>query len=382
MEALEAQIGRRLQRARLAAGLSQADVAEALGIPRPAVSLMESGLRSVSSVELAKLCRLYGKPASAFLFEPDREPVLQRFRAVSVEEEDQAVIQEAFEWCSYYAWLEQAAFGSQRYELPVYPMPRGRAIDQGEYLARQERRRLGLDSSAVRSMVDLLEDEGVKVGLRHFPADSQVSGSYFFSPDLGPCVVINRAEPASRRRFTAAHEYAHFLVDRNDSAGEVCAHYRRKELPEMRANAFAAAFLLPTEGIRNVLSAPEAEKGAVEEEQIVHLAHHFGASYEAVLWRLRNLRLVDQERQQSIQGFNFSALAHALGYRDEPGASETAPDRFRAVAVEAWRKGEISLGKLAELLDMPKRELTKLLGRQETSQSRPSHATAAEPDWL
>jgi Zn-dependent peptidase ImmA (M78 family) len=336
----------------------------------------------VSSVELAKFCRLYGKPAGAFLFEPEEEPVLQRFRAVSVEETDHAVIQEAFEWSRYYAWLEQAAFGSQRYELPVYPMPRGRAIDQGEYLARQERRRLGLDSSAVPSLVDLLEDEGVKVGLRHFPPGSQVSGSYFFSPDLGPCVVINRAEPPSRRRFTAAHEYAHFLVDRNDNAGEVCAHSRRKELPEMRANAFAAAFLLPTDGVRSLLLDSDSERAGVGEEHVVHLAQHFGASYEAVLWRLRNLRLIDQVRHQSLQSFDFVTLARALGYSQEPGSSETTPDRFRTVAIEAWRNGEISLGKLAELLETPKRDLTRLLARTEIAKPRPSHAPAAEPDWL
>jgi len=150
----------------------------------------------------------------------------------------------------------------------------------------------------------------------------------------------------------------------------------------MRANAFAAAFLLPTDGVKNLLPNSDTDGAGVGEELVVHLAQHFGASYEAVLWRLRNLRLIDQERQQSLQRFDFGAFAEALGYLQEPGASETTPDRFRTVAIEAWRKGEISLGKLAELLDTPKRDLTKLLGRPESAQSRPSHAPAPEPDWL
>ena len=43
-------------------GFSQEEVANYLEIPRPAVSLIESGKRKVDSVELAKLSKLYNKP--------------------------------------------------------------------------------------------------------------------------------------------------------------------------------------------------------------------------------------------------------------------------------------------------------------------------------
>lgn len=380
----EATIGRRLQRARLAAGLSQANVASTLGIPRPAVSLIESGRRSVSSVELAKLARLYGKPASSFLFDPDDEPVLQYFRSATLlEEGDRAVVDEAVEWCRYYALLEQATFGEQHYELPTYPMPRGLAIEQGAYLAEQERRRLGLGDAPVRSMIDLLEHEGVKVLLRPFPPGSQVSGFYFFSPELGPCAVINSQERPSRQRFTAAHEYGHFLVDRGDEIqGEICDTSRHREPFEMRANAFAAALLLPEGGIEASLMDLRADRSRVEAEHAVHLMHHFGASYDAVLWRLLNLGWITAEQRQRLAGAAPTALERALGYVDEPGAAEPDPDRLRNIAIEAWRAGEISLGKLSELLGVSKSELRRVLSRPERPQPRPARAPAAEPDWL
>lgn len=377
-------IGRRLQRARLAAGLSQAQVAEVLGIPRPAVSLIESGQRSVSSVELAKLSRLYGKPASTFLFEPEGEPVLQYFRAAApVEEADEAVIEQAVEWCRYYAWLEQAALGEQRYELPAYPVPRGRAIDQGEHLAQQERRRLGLGASPLPSMITLLEHQGVKVLLRPFPPDSEVSGCYFFSAELGPCVLINSQDVPSRRRFTAAHEYSHFLVDREEVQGEICAVGRKQEFTEMRANAFAASFLLPAPGIQTYLEDLGVLRGEVQAEHVVHLMHHFGVSYQAVLWRLLNLEWINEGQRERLAGASPAALGRALGYGSrQPGDAESEPDRFRSVAIEAWRAGEISLGKLAELLGMPRAELRRVLSREERQQPRPVRAPAAEPDWL
>lgn len=62
-------LGELLREAREYLGLSQDDVAEHLGIPRPSVSAIEGGKRKVSSLELKKLARLYRRPVSYFLEE-------------------------------------------------------------------------------------------------------------------------------------------------------------------------------------------------------------------------------------------------------------------------------------------------------------------------
>ena len=49
----------RLREVREYRGLSQDDVARHIGVSRSAVSLMESGARNVSAVELSRLARLY-----------------------------------------------------------------------------------------------------------------------------------------------------------------------------------------------------------------------------------------------------------------------------------------------------------------------------------
>jgi transcriptional regulator with XRE-family HTH domain len=48
-------------------GLSQADVAEALGIPRAAVSALETGRRRVSGLELKRLAELFGTSVDRLL---------------------------------------------------------------------------------------------------------------------------------------------------------------------------------------------------------------------------------------------------------------------------------------------------------------------------
>lgn len=63
----DAQIGDRLRAAREYLGLSQSVVADAVGVPRPSISMMESGQRKVSTDELRKFSKLYRKSYEYFL---------------------------------------------------------------------------------------------------------------------------------------------------------------------------------------------------------------------------------------------------------------------------------------------------------------------------
>lgn len=59
-------MARRLKEAREYLELSQDDVAKELGIPRTAISLIESGQRKVEALELHKLARVYQRPVGYF----------------------------------------------------------------------------------------------------------------------------------------------------------------------------------------------------------------------------------------------------------------------------------------------------------------------------
>ena len=72
-------------------------------------------------------------------------------------------------------------------------------------------------------------------------------------PAIGVFIVVNAVMRAVRRRFSFAHEYAHALLDR-DRLGTVSRTTERDDLSEVRANAFAAAFLLPAEGVRQFMT--------------------------------------------------------------------------------------------------------------------------------
>src|SRR6266700_2213959 len=316
----EEEFGQRLRRARMVAGLSRAQVATVLAVRRADVARIEHGRRRVSTLELGKLARLYHKPSARCLVEPAGAPPIRYFRSdYRVDERDLIVIEEVGDWLAYYAWLERSAPGAQRYEFPTYPLPAGQPTEQGECLAAEERSRLGLgEGDAIPSVVSLLEREGVKVAIQAFHPRSRASGCFLFSEGLGPCVILNRDRPPAGRRFAAAHAYAHLLVDQEDVSGGVCGPFRAGELDERR-------------------------RARLERHE--RLGHTAGPS-------------------------------HPDG---QPGDTESEPARFRSVAVEAWRCGRISTGRLADLLDLPEADVALLLDQPLLEHERPHRAPSTEP---
>ena len=66
-----AQLAEMLKQAREYLSLSQDEVAKAVGIPRAAISLIESGQRRVDALELKKFATVYQRPVSYFTGEEE-----------------------------------------------------------------------------------------------------------------------------------------------------------------------------------------------------------------------------------------------------------------------------------------------------------------------
>jgi transcriptional regulator with XRE-family HTH domain len=62
-------VGARLRDARLATGLTQAEVAEALSMSRPTLAAVEKGTRKITGLELRRLARLYQRDVAWLLGE-------------------------------------------------------------------------------------------------------------------------------------------------------------------------------------------------------------------------------------------------------------------------------------------------------------------------
>lgn len=87
------EIGQRLKKARLDAGLKQADVAKMLGITYQAISNYERGINRVDTDTLQRLCGVYNIKVSDLLRTPAwTSEMLSMYRSASTPEEKQHLL--------------------------------------------------------------------------------------------------------------------------------------------------------------------------------------------------------------------------------------------------------------------------------------------------
>lgn len=372
------EIGKRLRKIRKRLGFSQEDVAGKLEISRPTVSKIENGKKKITSIELSKFADLYNKPFSYFIEEEGpEEPVNCLLRAESLSEREKEQLLEAGNVYRKYSQLESIVFGEIPVNLPQYkfssPAPYGQSVvSEGEKIAKYERKRLGLNGAPLKDIYDLLESENIKVLKAHFGTDSDLSSVFFFNEEKGPCIIVNIDQNAVRARFSAAHDYAHLLRDQ-DLFPSHLTRLKNKEikdddnLHEIRANAFAAAFLMPAEGVDKFLQEAGMIKGdKVTPEDVVYSQKHFGVSYQAMLYRLQNLDWIDEGERKKLSSYSPSALAKRFGIQEgNEKDSQAFPERYFRLAIRAYEQEEINLGKLAEFLkplkEFNRREIIELL---------------------
>ena len=167
------QLAGRLRELRQVLGFTQAEVAEELGIHRPTVSEIEAGRRAVTSEELYQFAQLYATSVSSLLSDPFPRPdnvtaVLFRRKGLDTPTARTAVLR-FMERCKAEKELEDLLGLNRVAEArPAYradtPQSKRDAVRQGVHIAEQERQRLGLGSQPIRSPLDLLEQQGVRIG--------------------------------------------------------------------------------------------------------------------------------------------------------------------------------------------------------------------------
>lgn len=233
------------------------------------------------------------------------------------------------------------------------------AVSQGEELARRERARLGLGEEPVRNPLELMERQGVRVGPLEGIGGEELDGVYFETRGLGPCIGVNLRRDrwtGFRTAFTAAHEYAHWLL--NDTRAEPVRHDRfTTDLGEVRANAFAAALLMPREGIHRYFSAagligPDGRIHRLGPADVVRAMDYFGVSRLALLNRLRSVALLPQPLWAELRARQFSVTDMAGALRLSLRTEYNLDAHLHHLVLRAWERGLLTTGRAADLLGM------------------------------
>ena len=128
-----------------------------------------------------------------------------------------------------------------------------------------------------------------------------VSGVLFVQNETG-VIGFNREHSSVRQRFTIAHEIGHFVLHRQESQLFIDKGYRAffrdvqsakgKDRREVKANAFAAALLMPSRLVQKAVKSHAFDLGD-DRGALIELATLFEVSTQAMSFRLANLGLLE-----------------------------------------------------------------------------------------
>lgn len=134
--------------------------------------------------------------------------------------------------------------------------------------------------------IKILKDAGVIVVLKDF---EKLDGIIINDADDCTIVGINSNNGWQRQRFTAAHEYCHYIKDLKKQKGSTnliqCLKRSNTKI-EKYANDFAGYLLMPTDELEKICNQYKNSRGFIDFESVTIIAEYFGVSFTSCLNRI------------------------------------------------------------------------------------------------
>ncbi|WP_334004355.1 XRE family transcriptional regulator [Burkholderia gladioli] len=185
-------------------------------------------------------------------------------------------------------------------------------------------------------------------------------------------IILGARTFKPRMFFTIAHELGHLVahhshrdtgyvtLDRERDVGNIEHAPRRAE--EQFADAFASSLLLPRHGVLQALSTIRENFGAsgpLGDVEVLSLARFYGVSFEVAARRCEQLDLLPPHGahalyQKLVDAFgNPERRAGSLGLAAREDSEISTSQSLLEAAGRRIRAGTLSLGRAAELLNVP-----------------------------
>ena len=374
-------IGRQIRRLREAAGLRAADLADALGVDASAVSNLEHDRRNVKADELGAIASFLSVSQLAIL-EPDsllgRLPVAHRTAG------DDGGSRDAQMRITALAELHQIlSDGGHPAAVQIGEPPHQGAgwLDRATALADWALQNCAPRSEREDRLTELataIEDWlGVDVMVESLGRDAPL-GLTVTDPEFS-FILVNADQLRSRALFTLAHELGHVL-NLDGETVNIATDMKARNDEGRLANAFAAAFLMPEPDIRQTID--EHGRGA---DSLARMVLRFGVSYETLVYRLHNLRIINAEGRDRLRRIRWTSL---IEHVDD---DETARRLLAARGARPARRpptllttrclygaldGTVGAGPLARLLDVAVDDMIEAL-----NSTGPEAAKAIDGDY-
>ncbi|MDI3288871.1 XRE family transcriptional regulator [Polyangium sp. 15x6] len=365
--------------ARQTAKLSEHAMARFLGLSPAELRRIEDGRDELSPALLDRYAQTFGLSLKRFLAgEARHAPMALLLRSIYTPSLDELASAEAHRVLGEFVrtardiadlrdLLHEPRDSSLLNTLKARPIDASPPPHGAERLAQSLRTHLGLGLDPIPSMMELLERRlGVDIlWVSPDELDRDIDGASARGP--APAILVNLvggAELFWRTRMTLAHELCHLVFDRNvlsagrprgfvlfsprppagDEEGTPRRSYRRFHLfddfesIERRASAFAAYFLAPPEGVRQLVGRMDA----TSEEAIVAVSHHYGVGRETAINVLNNVYRLPRDARRAMLTRKYVPPTPSPDHPDvHRGATGLRAGALQDLALRALARGHI-----------------------------------------
>jgi len=350
-EPVEKAVATRLRRARLQLGMTQQEVAHAVGFKNPqSVVYIESGRQAVKVSELLRFARLFDRSVDSLLgLENDEAAPVVLWRDRGEAAAARAAEAQFIRYCRDYAQIEELA-GRRPAPVSLTRRAKPATYEEADRMGEEYSQMMKLGSRPAIGLLSALEEQ---YGVKLYAARLEGAGSAASAKgSFGAAIMLNCMNAPARRSYDAAHETFHLATWDLFPAERVrCASGERRSRVDTMANRFASALLLPEKALKAELRsrAPVSDWSYVD---YVTLAHEFRVSAEAMVWRLVVLEYVseaDARRMLRSPGFCAAKQTEARDTNEDERCTGYSR-RFVGLAFECLAKGRISRTRFAELM--------------------------------
>lgn len=328
----------RLDLARRRRGLTKTTLAHRAGISTRSLTGYERGEKEPTQLTIARLADALDFPSSFFIGAELDEPPLdgssfRALRTLTARQRDQALGSASLA-------LRLSDWVDARFTLPLVDLPRLRGVDS-ETAAEAVRAAWGIGERPAPNMVHLLEAHGVRVF--SLAEECREVDAFSFWRGSVPYIFLNTIKSAERSRMDAAHELGHLVL-----------HWRggpQGREAEKEAQAFGAAFLMPSGSIR-----AEAPRGG-HLAQLLKAKRRWKVALSNFTYRMHSLGLLTDWQYRSL----FVEMSKK-GYRsNEPGGIPRETSKVLEQAFQLLREEGVSKAKIAQELALPPEEVNKVV---------------------
>lgn len=343
----------RLKELRESLGLKLTEAAEKLGFSSYQIlSNIEEGKRDVKASELFKFSKAYYCSIDKLLGyeEIDSEVTFVWRNPPQVKKTE--IERDILFLCEQYRLLENLLNIKSNEKFIKVTLDDISTNFKVQKLASEVSKLLSLGRRPAFTLQKVLEqDFGIKVIYYSFSGGSSIST---VSPQLGNIIVINKDEAPWRQNFDLAHELFHLITW---DAVVLWQNFTDEEYSddiERKADIFASALLLPDDEVKKeVMNRAEVTK-QISYSDIVDIAIEFDVSTQALVYRLFHLRFLPTFEKANEIAKDFELLELSKQKRTKKW-EERESERFINLAIRCLRKGLLSRGKFAEIVDLKDR---------------------------